>query len=494
VACEFNRLHLRKNPDSGCLSTDATRFSHSGGNSATLGESGLERTAGRVYTSENRKGMDYPEGTGKDARMRICLFEDRGVLDLEPLTLTRPVFDLFCGLTTLAAKQSRYFAPCSAGALVRPFLVDLIRQQRSEEPVNDPFWLKSGPVILVNGRWLPPADSRGPAIARSSPGVGLVNGQVAFAVLNPDQVEGLGQVRLNECLTEWKRSLPVCEAGGRMVERPWDLVRFNAEEITNDFRSRHTASNCRPLDVSLIGPAGQLSIDRTARLDPLVVADTRNGPVVIDRDAFIGAFTRLEGPCYIGPGTQVFGAKIRAGTTIGPYCRIGGEIESSIIQGFTNKYHDGFMGHSYVGEWVNVGAGAQFSDLRHDYGEVILSHDGMHIPSGLNKVGSFIGDHAKIGIGSLLNTGTIIGPFASLLPAGRLLPKSVPSFCHVAHGTITDNTDGDSLFATASEVMRRRGVELTDEQLNVYRRVYEQTEVQRQQVLRGERTAMRTSA
>jgi bifunctional N-acetylglucosamine-1-phosphate-uridyltransferase/glucosamine-1-phosphate-acetyltransferase GlmU-like protein len=196
----------------------------------------------------------------------------------------------------------------------------------------------------------------------------------------------------------------------------------------------------------------------------------------------------------VGPGTQVVGARIRSGTTIGPYCRIGGEIESSIIQGFTNKYHDGFIGHSYVGEWVNIGAGAQFSDLRHDYGEVILTQDGMRIPSGLNKVGSFIGDHAKIGIGSLLNTGTIIGPFASLLPAGRLLPKSVPSFCHVAHGTITDNTDCDSLFATASEVMRRRGVELTDEQLNVYRRVYEQTEVQRQQVLRGELAAIRKSA
>jgi UDP-N-acetylglucosamine diphosphorylase/glucosamine-1-phosphate N-acetyltransferase len=439
--------------------------------------------------------MDCPERTEEDARMRICHFEDHGVLDLEPLTLTRPVFDLYCGLTTLSAKQSRYFAPCSAGILVRPFLADLIRQQRLEEPINDPFWMQAGPVILVNGRWLPPADSRGLEIARSSPRVGLVNGEVAFAVLNPEQTDGLASVNLHECLNNWKRSLPACDAGGRLVERPWDLVRFNGDEILNDFRSRHTPSNCRPLDVSLIGPAGQLSIDRTARLDPLVVADTRNGPVVIDRDAVIGAFTRLEGPCYVGPGTQVFGAKVRAGTTIGPYCRIGGEIESSIIQGFTNKYHDGFIGHSYVGEWVNIGAGAQFSDLRHDYGEIILTQDGLSIPSGMNKVGSFVGDHAKIGIGSLLNTGTIIGPFASLLPAGRLLPKSVPSFCHVSRGEIVDNHDCESLFATAREVMRRRGVELIDEQLQVYRRVYEQTAVQRLQTLREvERKAARKSA
>ena len=102
-----------------------------------------------------------------------------------------------------------------------------------------------------------------------------------------------------------------------------------------------------------------------------MVADTTGGPVVIDREAVVTAFTRLEGPCYIGPRTQVHGAKIRAGTTLGPDCRIGGEVEASIVQGHSNKYHDGFLGHAYLGEWVNLGAGTQNSDLRNDYGEVV---------------------------------------------------------------------------------------------------------------------------
>jgi len=206
--------------------------------------------------------------------------------------------------------------------------------------------------------------------------------------------------------------------------------------------------------------------------------------VLIDRGAFVAAFTRLEGPCYIGQGSHVLGAKIRAGTTIGPYCRIGGEVEASIVHGFANKYHDGFLGHSYVGEWVNIGAGAHTSDLRHDYGEVIVTVAGLRVPTGCTKVGSFIGDHAKIGLGCLLNTGTNLGVFTSILPAGKLLPKSVPSFSKVAHGNLAENDDVELLFATAEEVMRRRGVSFTEARQQLYRSVYEQTEAQRREVLR----------
>ncbi len=236
--------------------------------------------------------------------------------------------------------------------------------------------------------------------------------------------------------------------------------------------------------MALVGPARGLVIDPSVRLEPMVVADTTNGPVIVDRDVTLSAFTRLEGPCFIGPGSQVLGAKIRGGTTIGRVCRIGGEVEASIVHGFTNKYHDGFLGHSYVGEWVNIGAGAQTSDLRHDYGEVIVTVGGMRVPTGQSKAGSYIGDHAKIGLGALLNTGSNIGAFASVLPAGKLLPRYVPSFCAVAHGALAENDDMELLFATAEEVMRRRGVCLTETQQEVYRRVYDQTALQRKQALR----------
>ena len=428
--------------------------------------------------------------------MRICLFEDHGFLDLEPLALTRPIFDLYCGLTTLSAKQSRFFAPCTVGALVRPFLADLVRQNRPDMPVNDAAWLGAGPTIMVNARWLPPEDSRGALLAASGSCIGVVEGEVAFAVLTPDRLKGLTPATLSDFLAAWKQTLPQHEVGGRMIARPWDLVNANGEQIVGEFRSRNSSRlECRPLNVSMVGPAGSLCIDRTARLDPLVVVDTTNGPVVIDRGAVIGAFTRLEGPCYVGPGTHVLGGKVRGGATLGPYCRIGGEVEASIVQGFANKYHDGYLGHSYVGEWVNIGAGVQVSDLRHDYGEVTVPANGLKIPTGSSKVGSFIGDHTKIGIGSLLNTGSNIGAFANVLPAGCLLPRSVPSFCKVSHGALAENDSCEALFATAEEVMRRRGVQLTEEHREVYRRAYDQTALQRRQALHDDdRLRLRKSA
>src|SRR5207245_10009051 len=131
----------------------------------------------------------------------------------------------------------------------------------------------------------------------------------------------------------------------------------------------------------------------------------------IDAEAVVHARTRLEGACYIGLGCHVLGATIRAGTSLGPACRVGGEVEASIVLGRSNKYHDGFLGHSYVGEWVNLGAGTHNSDLRNDYGEVTAVVRGERIRTGLGKVGCFLGDHVKTGLGTLLNTGSNVGCF-----------------------------------------------------------------------------------
>src|SRR5262245_39583539 len=245
--------------------------------------------------------------------MRICLFEDHSVIDLEPLTLTRPAFDLFCGLSPLSSKLARFFAPCTVGTLVRPMLAELQRERRPDQPVNDADWLRQGPIVLVNARWLPPDEPR-PEWAR--PCIGMIGGDVAYVVLTPDTVGDFGPVTIDECLDEWKQVLPRRDASGAMIARPWDLIERNGEQIERDFRARgEKGPGVRPMNFSLVGPAGRLAIDPSARIDPLVVADTTNGPVVVDRDAVIGAFTRLEGPCYVGPGTQVLGAKIRAGTT-----------------------------------------------------------------------------------------------------------------------------------------------------------------------------------
>src|SRR5262249_46266615 len=163
------------------------------------------------------------------------------------------------------------------------------------------------------------------------------------------------------------------------------------------------------------------------------VFDTTNGPITVGAGAWVQPFTRLEGPCYIGPKTQLFRANLRGGVTLGPNCRIGGEVEASIGHGHTNKYHEGFLGHAYVGEWVNLGAITSNSDLRNDYAEVAVPLQGDPIATGQAKVGCFLGDHTRTGLGSMLNTGTSVGVMCNVLPAGPLLPKHVPSFAAVLY-------------------------------------------------------------
>ena len=220
------------------------------------------------------------------------------------------------------------------------------------------------------------------------------------------------------------------------------------------------------------------------RIEPLVVADTTGGPVVVAAGAVVTAFTRLEGPCFVGRGTHVLGAKVRAGTTLGPHCRIGGEIECSIVQGHSNKYHDGFLGHAYVGEWVNLGAGTSNSDLRNDYGEVTVTVNGRRIATGMSKVGCFLGDHTKAGLGTLLNTGTSAGVFCNLLPSGGLLPKYLPSFTSWWNAALVENADLPRQLATAATVMARRDAALTSDHAAVYHLLFEQTAAERRRALR----------
>jgi UDP-N-acetylglucosamine diphosphorylase/glucosamine-1-phosphate N-acetyltransferase len=425
--------------------------------------------------------------------MRVCLFEDPEVADLEPLTLTRPVFDLLCGQTSLGAKQCRFFAARERAVLVRPHLAEMVRLTRPADlAVNDRAWLGAGPVVLVNGRWLPPAPPAAP-LDLKAPCVGLAGGEVAFVVLGPEESARCCPLPPEECRRTWQ-VLPQVPAGGRLLRHLWEVVDENAGQITLDWRLGTGGAGDPGERLAVVGPRAWLVVDPTARVEPFVVADTRGGPVVIDREATVTAFSRLEGPCYIGPGTQVHGAKIRAGTTLGPQCRIGGEVEASIVQGHSNKYHDGFLGHAYVGEWVNLGAGTQNSDLRNDYGEVRVTVNGRLVRTGRSKVGCYLGDHTKTGLGALLNTGTNAGAFCNLLPGGGLLPRHIPSFGIWSSGRLAENADLPGLLETAARVMSRRGQELTETHAALYRAVFEQTASARQALREGGQRRLRRSA
>jgi UDP-N-acetylglucosamine diphosphorylase / glucose-1-phosphate thymidylyltransferase / UDP-N-acetylgalactosamine diphosphorylase / glucosamine-1-phosphate N-acetyltransferase / galactosamine-1-phosphate N-acetyltransferase len=425
--------------------------------------------------------------------MRICLFEDQADR-LDPLSLTRPIFYLVCGRTSLGWKQLRHWALRDFGILVRPHLEAITRLGKATMPVNDAAWLGAGPTVLVNGRWLPP---EGRAKPPAGPSVGLCGDEVAFAVVGPEHVQNLTFELLPEFLDTWRNTLPALPVGGDMIRYPWDLVEHNGAQLRRDFavmvREEQRPAPATP--PALVGPMENLWIEPDAILDPYVVADTTQGPVIIDVHARVTAFSRLEGPCYVGPHTQVHGAKIRAGTTLGPQCRVGGEVEASIIHGNSNKYHEGFLGHSYVGEWVNLGAGTHNSDLRNDYGEVTLTIHGQAVASGQTKVGCFLGDHTKTGLGTLLNTGTSVGAFCNLLPAGRFAPKYMPSFMNWWNGSLREGFEMDRLMNTASQVMQRRGQTLTDAHIALYYCIRQETALERRRVMReSEQRALRRSA
>ena len=195
---------------------------------------------------------------------------------------------------------------------------------------------------------------------------------------------------------------------GAMFDYLWDIVDHNGTTLKQDGERSAPSMACGLL-VRRSRCGGRLRSSWLRRMrawSRSCLPTRRGGPVMIDRGAIVHAFSRLEGPCYVGPESWIVGAKLRANSTIGPCCRIGGEVEASIVQGYSNKYHEGFLGHSYVGEWVNLAAATQTSDLRNDYDNVRVTINGKRLSTGHNKVGSYFGDHTKTGLAALLNTGS----------------------------------------------------------------------------------------
>jgi UDP-N-acetylglucosamine diphosphorylase / glucose-1-phosphate thymidylyltransferase / UDP-N-acetylgalactosamine diphosphorylase / glucosamine-1-phosphate N-acetyltransferase / galactosamine-1-phosphate N-acetyltransferase len=414
--------------------------------------------------------------------MRLCVFEDNGVEFLEPIALSRPAFDLRCGAGTLLERHRRLFGSYETGAWVRPALVERTRDLHSGMPVNDSAWLRDGPVILVNSRWLAPLDR---LTDIDTPRVGVVGEQVAY-VICPSFEWGDLQGGVEDFLARCRHQLPTTDASGRMLDFLWEFVDHTSEAICEDiewFRQERKIQENFPPNLTVAGDLENFVLAEGATIEPFVSIDARQGPVLIDRGAVIHSFSRIEGPCYIGPDTWIMGAKIRAGTTLGPQCRIGGEVECSIVQGHTNKYHEGFLGHSYLGEWVNLAAATQTSDLRNDYGSVKVTVNGQRMSTGRTKVGSFIGDHTKSGLGVLLNTGSVIGAFCNLLASGTLLPSVVPSFCQVQYGHVVERFDVRQMFSTAATAMGRRGVELTDRDREFFDDLYGDTADRRRRTI-----------
>jgi carbonic anhydrase/acetyltransferase-like protein (isoleucine patch superfamily) len=197
----------------------------------------------------------------------------------------------------------------------------------------------------------------------------------------------------------------------------------------------------------------------------MAVLDAQRGPIYVDEGAEIQPFTRIEGPCYVGRGAILVGAECRGGNSIGPFCRVGGEVEASILQGFANKYHDGLLGHAYVGQWVNLGA---MTNTTTDSA----------------KRGALIGDHAKTAIGTLLNSRANVGAMTLLVGRGGLLPRHIPSFTWYLNGVLVPGTGKARWYATARTVLARRQCEWTEADEALWDAVHQMTDKDREEAIR----------
>lgn len=269
----------------------------------------------------------------------------------------------------------------------------------------------------------------------------------------------------------WVRSEagPAVEVPGLLLRGSFDLVTALEELLPADCAALlATHGGPAPEGCLVLGNPSHLGVS-SASIEPGVVFDVRGGPVIVAAGAQVLSGTRLEGPCHVGPGARVLGGVVR-GSVIGPRSVVRGEVSASVFLGYANKAHDGFVGHSYLGHWVNLGAGTTTSNLKNTYGQVRLSIHGASIDTGRQFLGSLVGDHAKTAIGTMLSTGTVIGAGANVF--GPAPGKYVPPFAWGLDGALVTE---EGFMQVAGRVLPRRDVELTsgrrESLLAMYRRL-----------------------
>lgn len=414
-------------------------------------------------------------------------------INFYPLALSRPIWELRCGMTSLLEKLLNKLGIADVACFVPPYMAEVYRASTSR-PVNDPASLTGDDLLVVDARVKAAGleiDPTGPSQVAADAGGEVLLARIAradLAKLNTDSIEAL--------LDSAREALPAAGIELPVWNYTWDLVLANPRQLTEDFgaAARSGIEGTVEEPRAIRGGRKEIYVAPGAVVHPMVVLDTAEGPIYIDQRAEIHPFTRIEGPCYIGRNSILLGAKCREGNSIGPVCRIGGEVEESIIHGYSNKYHDGFLGHAYVGEWVNLGAMTADSDLKNDYSSVSVILDGKRpVDTGSTKVGALIGDHVKTSIGTLLNTGAYVGAMALIATNGKLLPKFIPSFVWFLEGVATKGFGKRKLYETAKTTMGRRGCQWSEADEAMWNEIYNMTKPVRDEAIKRGRRMLAAS-
>lgn len=420
--------------------------------------------------------------------MNILVFEDDAVEQLFPVTTGRPAYAISCGSYRLVDWLEK-LSPCVVGS-VRGYLEPI---QRLDFPkLSDTLNQDSAWTLVVNARLVPSVANRQSletllaATPQAGRDVGFVqrNGQFICLALLPteqllDSQTGVSAGRIEQICRGVEPLGPATRAA-ELYEFPHDVVRANLEHFRQNMDLRTGDGTYREV-------ADQVFLAAGVEMHPSVVIDATQGPVVIDRDTRIGPFSFLRGPVYVGPGCRVCEhAAVKDFTAIGPTSKIGGEVEGCVIESYTNKQHHGFLGHSYLGSWINLGAGTCNSDLKNTYGQVNMQYGDRRVATGMQFIGCIMGDYAKTAINTSIFTGKLIGTCSMVY---GFVTTNVPSFVNYARsfGQVTE-LPASVMIATQQRMFSRRSVQQRPADVDLLNAMYERTRRERQ--LSGDRLVL----
>jgi len=405
--------------------------------------------------------------------MRIVLFEDEAVSLLDPAAIGKPAFAIHCGgyrLVDVLQTLGRQLA-----AHVRPHLRALV--EADYFPLHDSTQQvpADGPELWVNARLVPSVQATSELRRLSELGQGAIvrrGDAVAAAVLPAGtQVKGAPDRHSDESppveLQLAALALSGVEAELPLLEYPHDIIRYHLTTLRENLDHRIAAGNYNELSKGLFLAPG-------ATLGQYCVTDTRRGPIVLEEGALVGPYCLLSGPVYVGRGARVLEhAVLKDAVTIGHTAKIGGEVEASIVEPYSNKQHHGFLGHSYLGSWINMGAGTCNSDLKNTYGQVNMEYRGEKVATGMQFVGAIVGDYAKTAINTGIFTGKTIGACSMVY---GFVTTNVPSFVNYARlfGQVTE-APVEVMISTQRRMFERRGVTQRPIDIQLLRDMYQLT-------------------
>ena len=402
--------------------------------------------------------------------MKVTIFDDEFYRNFFPITLTRSTGDLRVGILKLRQRLQSFFHTEETNVIIPEFLEEIYRERHPKWQINELSDDKE--TIFVNSR-LRINSELAEKIEELTENTCLIKNEIIIAGKMRSKEGKISSENISEIFANCKKE---SVDNAELWNYTWEFIAENSNYIEEDFRNFfYEKDNFFETEtgVTVLNPY-DIWIGDGAEMKPNVVLDASEGPIVIDENAVIMANAVIIGPVYIGKKSRIkVGAKIYEGTSVGPVCKVGGEVEETIFQAYSNKQHDGFLGHSYIGEWVNLGADTNNSDLKNNY-KTVKSYfypSRKKIDTGNTFVGTVIGDHSKTGINSTINTGTVIGVGCNLF--GRELIKDfIPSFSW-GEGENLSEYRLDKFLETAQIVKKRRNLELTAAEKELYSKIKE---------------------